>query len=755
MKTSPPRCLMKFFFVLFIGSLFIAPHLTAQQINSRPKIGLTLSGGGAKGLAHIGILKAIDSAGLKIDYITGTSMGAIIGSLYSIGYSGNQVQKIVNKIDWDLLLSNQLSLRSLSMEEKEEYGKYAVELPYINHKLKLPSGFLEGQEVWFKFAELYYPVHNIKDFTKFSIPFKCVASDISSGEAVVLDSGEITTAVRASMAIPSVFTTVDYNGRTLVDGGVTRNFPVIDAKKMGADFIIGSSVTAGLYPEEKLKTPVDILLQIAFLKEAEDFKKEVPLCNLFVSQPLDDYSMGSFNKADKIIQIGIEQGRKLYPALKHLADSLNSIYGTLIPDTNRLPKSDSVFISSYKIEGLVKTTETYFIHAMDFHTNKFYSETEISNAIRRVFGTRYYSTINYFLEMQADGSSKIIFDVKENPSTYAKLGLHFNEFDGISVIANLTTRDFFTPYSRSLVTLNIGQNFRVRGEHLQYFGKNKNIALIPKVQFENYKTDSYDNFDKSGQYGQYYFEGELKSEYSGSRSFTAGIGTRYESIRFKPLIQSELEAKGKNDFFTSFVYLNINTLDKDLYPKRGIKVNAEYGIVYNQNPDVNFYLDGNLVTNTDSLGINYDNYQRMVLNAEAYAPVAKNLTFLTLFQSGINFNYKQNLVNNFQVGGLTKTIRNQVLFAGLNETTVSTPSVASLLIGLSFQLSKNIYVMAKANALVNNFISEDYRLKFDNWLTGYATTFAYNTPIGPLEFSLTYCDNSKKVLSYLNFGIPF
>ena len=211
----------------------------------------------------------------------------------------------------------------------------------------------------------------------------------------------------------------------------------------------------------------------------------------------------------------------------------------------------------------------------------------------------------------------------------------------------------------------------------------------------------------------------------------------------------------KNDFFTSFVYLNINTLDKDLYPKRGIKVNAEYGIVYNQNPDVNFYLDGNLVTNTDSLGINYDNYQRMVLNAEAYAPVAKNLTFLTLFQSGINFNYKQNLVNNFQVGGLTKTIRNQVLFAGLNETTVSTPSVASLLIGLSFQLSKNIYVMAKANALVNNFISEDYRLKFDNWLTGYATTFAYNTPIGPLEFSLTYCDNSKKVLSYLNFGIPF
>ncbi len=746
---------MKFFVLSICFFVSATISLPAQQLDQRPKIGLTLSGGGAKGLAHIGILKAIDSAGLKIDYITGTSMGAIIGSLYAIGYSAAQIEKIVSKIDWDLLLSNQLSLRSLSMEEKGEYGKYAIELPYIDHKLKLPGGILDGQELWFKFAELYYPVHNIKDFTKFSIPFKCVASDISTGEAVVIDSGDITTAVRASMAIPSVFTSVDYDGHKLVDGGVTRNFPVIDAKQMGADFIIGSSVTTGLYPEEKLKTPVDVLLQLVFLKEAEDFKKEVPLCNLFVSQPLENYSMGSFNKADKLIESGNKEGRKIYPALKHLADSLNKIYGTLIADTNRLPKSDSVFVSSNEIKGLNKTTETYFIHAMDFHTNKLYSEPEISKAIRRVFGTRYYRSINYFLQPQADGSSKIIFDVKENPSTYAKLGLHYNEFSGISVIANLTTRDFFTPYSRSLVTLNIGENFRIRGEHLQYFGNNKNIALIPKIQVESYKIDNYDGYNKSGQYRLYYFEGEVKSEYSGSRSFTAGMGTRYESIRFKPLIQSQLEAKGKNDFLTSFVYFNANTLDKSLYPKKGIKINAELGVVYNQNPNVDFYMDGNLLTNRDSAGINYSNYQRMVLHAEAYTPITKRLTFLTLFQSGINFNYKQNLVNNFQIGGLTKTIRNQVLFAGLNETTIDAPSVASLLIGFNYQLSKNIYLMAKANALVNNFISEDRKLQFDNWLTGYAATLAYNTPIGPLEFSLTYSDNSKKVLSYVNFGIPF
>ncbi len=744
---------MKPFFLSFFISLFFCA--TAQEQNHRPKIGLTLSGGGAKGLAHIGIIKAIDSAGLKIDYITGTSMGAIMGALYAIGYSGDQIEKIVRKIDWDLLLSNQLSLRSLSMEEKDEYGRYAIELPYLNSKLRLPGGILDGQELWFKFSELFYPVHDVKDFTKFSIPFKCIASDISTGEALVLDTGDITTAVRASMAIPSVFSAVDYNGHKLVDGGITRNFPVIDVKEMGADYIIGSSVTTGLSPKEKLKSPVDILLQLVFLKEAVDFKREVPLCNLFVSQPLEDFSMASFNRANKLIDIGNKEGRKLYPAMKELADSLNNIYGPLQPDTSRLPKSDSIYITSYDIRGLTKTTEDYFIHAMDFHLNRSYSESDITKLVRKVFGTRYYRSINYFLEPQADGSSKIVFVVNENPSSYVKVGLHYNEFSGISVLINLTTRDFFTPYSRSLATFNIGENIRLKGEHLQYFGNNKNIALIPKLQVESYKTNNYEDFEKSGQYRQIYFEGELKSQYSGNRTFTAGIGTRYESINFKPIIQSQLEAKGKNGFLTSFVYFNVNTLNKSLYPDKGVKISTEFGLVYNQRPDVTFFSNGQPTNNIDSFGISYDDYQKIILSAESYVPLSGKFTFYSLFQTGINFNYKQNLVSNFQIGGLTKTIRNQIIFAGLAETAINSPSVASLMIGINYRFSRNIFFMAKSNALVNNFISPDHQLHFDDWLTGHALTFAYNTPIGPLEFSLTYSGQSQKVLTYVNFGIPF
>src|SRR5690606_30731797 len=215
--------------------IFLLPLALAAQTRERPEIGLVLSGGGAKGLAHIGILKSLDSAGINVDYITGTSMGGIVGSLYAIGYSGNDIEKILQEVDWDILLSNQSSLRAIVMEEKDEYNKYAVELPWSEGKFRLPTGLIESQELWLKFAELYFPVYNKKKFSEFSIPFKCIGTDISSGEAVVMDEGEIITAIRASMVIPSVFTAVEFDGRSIVDGGIVRNTPIEDVKEMGAD----------------------------------------------------------------------------------------------------------------------------------------------------------------------------------------------------------------------------------------------------------------------------------------------------------------------------------------------------------------------------------------------------------------------------------------------------------------------------------------------------------------------------------------
>ena len=217
-----------------IGLLLISiASAIAQQSSTRPKIGVTLSGGGAKGFAHIGILQAIDSAGLKVDYITGTSMGSVVGGLYASGYSGNNIETIARELDWNVLFSTAPQLNAIGIEEKDEFNKYALELPFEHGKFKIGKGIIEGQELWLKFAELFYPVYNIRDFSQLPIPFKCIGTDLSTGDAVVMGEGNIITCIRASMAIPAVFTPVQYQGKTLVDGGVVNNFPVMDVKANG------------------------------------------------------------------------------------------------------------------------------------------------------------------------------------------------------------------------------------------------------------------------------------------------------------------------------------------------------------------------------------------------------------------------------------------------------------------------------------------------------------------------------------------
>jgi NTE family protein len=722
---------------------------------TRPKIGVTLSGGGAKGLAHIGVLKAIDSAGLKVDYVTGTSMGSIIGALYACGYSADTIEKMARTIDWDLLLTNAASLQSLNNDEKEEYNKYAVELPWANNGFRLPSGVFESEELWLKFSEFFFPVYNIKDFTKLPKGFKCVATDISTGEAVVMDTGEIVSAVRSSMAIPSVFTAVNYNGRKFIDGGVVRNFPVKDAKKMGADIVIGSNVAGGLLPKEKITNVFQVLLQVAFFRNDEDAAQERKLCDIYVKHDLENYSMGSFVSANEIIDEGIKKGDSIYPRLKKLADSLNAIYGKPGDGVNSLPEIDSVKITAYEIKGLKNTTEPFFLHRMEFENNRWYTARELSTCIRKAFGTRYYTRIVYSLQQLKDGTCRIIFDAEESPLTFAKLGVHYNTFTGISLIGNLTSRDFFTPYSRSFVTANIGENLRIKGEHLQYFGKFKTLALSTTIQGEALKFTTYNNFSKDGLYKRSYFVADINTHWNLKRKFWFGIGTRFEAFHYKPDITSKFEFRGSNNLFNSYLSLRLNTLSNSVYPRRGSKVDVEAGYVYSQHTDLSFYNDGDPIANTDSLGFNFNNFIRTKLNYEHYYPLSRRNTFFTQVQAGINFNQQESVLNDYFIGGLDRTFRNQITFAGLNEGTVYTSSAASLMFGLRYQMFNNLFLITKANALYRNFIGSNKNLYTASWLTGYAVTLGYNFVLGPLEISAMYCDQSKKLLPYINLGIPF
>ena len=677
-------------------------------------------------------------------------MGSIIGSLYASGYSADSILYIAKRMNWDQILSNQSSLRNIIMEEKDEYDKYDLELPWVNHFFRISTGVLEGQELWLKFSELLFPIYKIKNFDSLDIPFKCIATDISTGQAVVLDSGEIVSAVRASMAIPSVFTAVEYNGQLLVDGGIVRNFPVKDVRQMGAQFVIGSNVTSSLLPASKVNNAVQVLLQVAFFREAEDTKLEVPLCNIYVQTPLEKYNMGTFNQADSIIEAGLEEGRKIYPQLKKLADSLNALYGPLHIGKD-LPDVGSVKISSYEVYGLKYTTQDFFVHTMGLLTNHVYTPQMLSYMVRRAGGTRYYTRIIYHLNPQPDHTAKIIFEVTESPLTFAKLSLHYNQFTGISAIFNLTSRDFFTPNSRSIVSLNIGENFRVKAEHLQYLGRSRKFALVLSTQFDQMNITTYRNTKEAGIYNQNYFVVDGKMGYSTSRDITIGLGTRFEWIRYKPSITSTLEFMGTDDFPTSYVYFNQNSLDRPVYPKRGIKSTLEGDWVYTQNPNLQLHS-----TTRDTDTITTDSpYPRIVFHFETYTPLSDKSNLMFLIQSGINFQ-KGNIMNMFSIGGLTHSFHNQITFAGLREGSYYASSVAAFEAGYRYNMFGNLYLTAKANVMFNNFINNENKI-YDtpDFLSGYALTFTYNFVLGPLELSAMYCDQWKRVMGYINIGIPF
>ncbi len=190
------------------------------------------------------------------------------------------------------------------------------------------------------------------------------------------------------------------------------------------------------------------------------------------------------------------------------------------------------------MNGLKFTTQDFFVHTMGLLTNHVYTPEMLAHMVRRASGTRYYNRITYQLDPQPDQSAKIIFDVSESPLTFAKISLHYNQFTGISAILNLTSRDFFTPNSRSMVTLNIGENFRVRAEHLQYLGRDRKFALKLSTQFDQLNITTYANTKEAGIYNQNYFVMDGKFGYSTNRDLTIGLGTRFEWTRFNPSITS-------------------------------------------------------------------------------------------------------------------------------------------------------------------------------------------------------------------------
>ncbi len=318
---------MKFFKIAIVFVLLFCLPSTpvgAEEKESRPKIGLALSGGGARGGAHVGILIALEEMNIPIDYIAGTSMGAIVGGLYASGYTAAEVEQILIRTDWKKGLTDQPARRNRTMRKKDLERQFLVpfRVGFNKGKIQLPLGAIEGQHLDQMFSQLLLPVVDVDDFDELPIPFRTVATDLVTGEEVVLSSGSLPNALRASMSIPGVFAPVRINDRILVDGGMVNNLPVSVVRAMGADIVIAVDISMPLLTEEKLTSFLSVTEQLAGFLTRRNTERQIQLLgaeDILIIPELGDFSSADFEGAEEIVHLGYEAALASKESLAMLA----------------------------------------------------------------------------------------------------------------------------------------------------------------------------------------------------------------------------------------------------------------------------------------------------------------------------------------------------------------------------------------------------------------------------------------------------
>ena len=738
----------------FILILISTNLIYAQE---RPKVGLVLSGGGAKGIAHIGVLKAIDSAGLKIDYVTGTSMGSIIGALYATGYSGNEIEKVTKKLNWDELLSGKPIYKYVSIDEKDEFGQYSAEVGIKDKKAQLATGLIDSQELWLILNRMFLPVYNIKDFSKFNIPFQCIATDLSNGKPVVLKDGDIVKAVRASMAIPSVFTAVDHEKTKLVDGGIIRNFPVKDVKKMGADIVIGVNLFTGLPDVDKLDNVLDVFYQITQYRDADDLVEEKKLCNLVIEPSLEKYSAGSFDATDSIMDIGNAVGKLYYPYFKKLADSLNARYPVVYDPYSRLPKVETIVIDEIAYEGIEYTSKSLLLQKLGIKPGNGYTAKQINDGFRIAFASRYYDNIYYSLEPTTEGHAKLICKIKEKPLNQVKVGLSFHSFTGPALLLNLTMRDLLLNKSRTMGKFAIGQNFRVLLEHKQIFGPRANNFFNLSWERQNLPLNRYDGTQKLFVYDVGYSQTDLNYTRVMANDWSISSGISYQRNKFSPDVVSDDYFRGHVSNYFAYLSSESITTDRVNFPTRGHLFFAQAGVVFGRKAQIDYTSEDGTTEDISSILNNVPEYYRFMVNFTKFNPLNKKMVLFYTLQSSVAIHSQGFIVDNFYMGGIQQLFRQQVAFAGLNEQQINSTSVASGQLGMQYNFVGSLFLMGRANTGIYNFSTETKFWDSDTveTINGFSLGLGYNLGFLPMELTASYSPEIGKVYTHVKIGFVF
>jgi NTE family protein len=754
---------MKTFKNLLVVILFFVGFSLQAQVNDsiqQPKIGLVLSGGGAKGLAHVGVLKVLEEVGIRPDYITGTSMGSIIGGLYALGYTAEELSQMNANADWEKLLSDRIALNKIVMEEKYESKRYLFNFPIRNYKFKLPSGLIEGQQLESFFGDLVWPLPEQDSFDEFPIPFHCMAVDMISGETIEFDSGNFAETIRASMSIPSIIAPKKIDSLLLVDGGVTKNFPVEEVRKMGADYVIG--VYVGFSEEvtaEDLFSLTDLLTRATSLTGINDAKIQLKDVDLLIVPDLEGYGASDFLKAEKIEKIGEESARKMIDELKELKEKFNLKHSEI--KSVELP--EKILVSEIAVENTRFIDKDFVIGQSGLKKNTYISNEEMNNSIDKIYGTQYFNKVTYRLIEKPDKSYKVIYKLKERTRAFLRIAPNFDNLTGAGVVTNLTLRNYLIPSSHVVASLNIAENPSFRFDLNKYYGKKQRLMTHTFFNWFENELPFYVNGFDMGQYDRSYIDFGIGFKQSLSLNQQIGVKAFYEYNRFEPHenLKNYLSETNLDYYSISGFALNGNyTFDKtdDLYfPRKGMKVDIQYKYSFNQ--DANYH-NVEYTIDEDIFPVDVKDYGTAYFNIDWYfnplKPVIVNIGSTIGASSS-----ERNMSSLFMVGGSHFDSRTTYIpFSGLNFGEIMAQNVAIIRAGIDFEIFSNIFLSLNANMGIDSDSADkildyikDSSLK--SYMKGLSGGLKFNSVIGPIQLMVADNDFDNNLRWYFSLGYPF
>jgi NTE family protein len=718
--------------------------LSAQEKKAKPKVGVVLSGGGAKGLAHIGVLKVLEEAGVEVSYIGGTSMGAIVGGLYAAGYSAKELDSIFRSLDPDALLKDFTPRSSKNFFEKRNDEMYALQLPFQGFKVGFPTAISKGLYNYTTVNQLTDHVRHIRDFNELPIPFVCIATDVETGEEVVLNHGVLADAILASGAFPSLYTPVLIDGRLLIDGGVTNNYPIEDVKKMGADIVIGVDVQDPLRNRDQIKGAMGILAQINNYQMIQKMEAKRNATDIYIKPDISAFSVVSFEDGESIIKQGEEAARNILPTLQQLG------IGKPV-EKHHSKVQDALFIEQIRINGLEHYTRSYVIGKLNFKPGNYITYKDLNTGLSTLNATQNYTSMSYCFDKGEKKGEILKLSLKENPITrYIKFSLHYDPLYKSALLVNLTQKKLIKKNDVASLDMALGDNTRYNldyyidnGYHLSYglrsyyysFNRNvstdySSVSLLDVLGVETVNVDFKD------------FTNQIFFQTVFAQRFLIGAGAEHKHIKIRSTTVPGIDPVFDNsNYGNAFGYLKFDSLDDKYFPSEGYYFSGEAKAFLYSSDYTGQFSPFTLVKG--EIGTAKTLFKGFTLNLQS--------------ETGMTFGENTISTFNFVLGGYGYyTTNNFRHFYGYDFMSLGGNSYIKGTVTADYEFYRRHHLNLSANyANVGNNLYEDGKMLSLPQYSGYALGYGFETIIGPLEIKHSWSPETNKHFTWVSVGFWF